>query len=382
MSDHADSARSAAIAGKSIGPPQRIMMTVDAVGGVWRYAMDLAEAMRGAGVETVFVGLGPVASAGQKSEANRIGTLEWLAAPLDWMVDDETMLDLISDQLAEIALRHSAELLHLNLPSQAIGLRADLPVVVVSHSCVVTWFAAMGASGLPAHWRWQKRRNRQGFDHADVVLAPSRSHATALRRCYGPIDNLTAVYNASRTCFPGCTKESFVFAAGRWWDEGKNGAVLDRAAAQVRWPVVMAGACEGPNGERLSIEHADCLGELSHDRVMALMSRAAIVVSPSIYEPFGLVALEAARSGAALVLADIDTYRELWNGAAVFADPNDPAAFANAFGRLAKDAGLRAELGRRAYLRSSKFTLGAQRDGMLDVYRRAMGRHSRLAAAE
>ncbi|RVM30833.1 glycosyltransferase family 4 protein [Sinorhizobium meliloti] len=365
------------------GPlPRRVLMTVDVVGGVWRYAMDLAAAMRDSGVETLIVGLGPQPSPEQRREAKSIGRLEWLSAPLDWMVEDESELDRVPQLLSELALRHSVDLLHLNLPSQAARITAEVPVVTVSHSCVATWFAAVRGSGLPEAWRWQKRLNRLGFDRADLVLAPSRSHAAALTRTYGEIHDLAVVYNASRNACFVSARENFVFAAGRWWDEGKNGAVLDRAAADIDWPVVMAGACEGPNGQHLAIMHADHEGELSHDRTMTLMSRAAIVVSPSVYEPFGLVALEAARAGAALVLADIETYRELWECAALFADPGDPAAFAEAVNRLTEDAKLRADLGRRARLRSADFTVEAQRDAVLAAYRRVMSGSDRLTAAE
>ena len=183
MIDRAPSAALPAEAGTGNRLPRRIIMTVDAVGGVWRYAMDLAEALRDAGVETVFAGLGPGPSTEQRRETARIGTLEWLAAPLDWMVDDESGLDAVPALLAELALKRFVDLLHLNLPSQAAGLAVELPVVAVSHSCVATWFDAVRGSGLPRDWRWQKRRNRQGFDRADVVLAPSRSHAAALARC-------------------------------------------------------------------------------------------------------------------------------------------------------------------------------------------------------
>ena len=56
-------------------PPRRILMTIDAVGGVWRYAMDLAAALRSESVETVFAGFGPAPSAHQRAEAEAIGTI-------------------------------------------------------------------------------------------------------------------------------------------------------------------------------------------------------------------------------------------------------------------------------------------------------------------
>jgi glycosyltransferase involved in cell wall biosynthesis len=134
----------------------------------------------------------------------------------------------------------------------------------------------------------------------------------------------------------------------------------------------MAGADRGPTGQRLVINNADFRGELPHSQVMALMRRAGIVVSPSLYEPFGLAPLEAAAAGAALVLSDIPTYRELWAGAALFADPHDPKAFAMAVNVLVADPGQRAALAQRARDRASGFSLSAQATAMQAVYRRLL----------
>ena len=76
------------------------------------------------------------------------------------------------------------------------------------------------------------------------------------------------------------------------------------------------------------------------------MARAAIVVVPSRWqEPFGLVALEALASGAALICADRGGLREVAGDAAVYVDPDDPAALAAAIRALAADAARRAALG-------------------------------------
>ncbi|WP_087003884.1 glycosyltransferase [Rhizobium sullae] len=357
-------------------------MTVDAVGGIWRYAMDLAGELRHGGVETVFAGFGPLPSAHQRREALSIGTLIWLEAPLDWTVDQEGRLVEIPKLLRRLVEEYPVDLLHLNLPSQAAGLAIGIPIVAVSHSCIATWFDSVRGCGLPHGWRWQNRRNRLGFDRADIVLAPSRSHADALRRCYGQITNLEVVHNCSRLVPLPAPKKDFVFAAGRWWDEGKNGVVLDQAAAFADWPVVMAGAAAGPSGQLFKAQHAEVAGELTHEETMVLMACAGIVASPSLYEPFGLAALEAARAGAALVLADIPTYRELWNGAAIFADPRAPRAFAAAINQLAADPVMRLDLGLLARRRSGEFLPDVQCHALLDVYARAMQHRHKLTAAE
>ena len=44
------------------------------------------------------------------------------------------------DTLVAIARDWGADLLHLNLPSQAAGFPDGMPVVVTSHSCLATWW--------------------------------------------------------------------------------------------------------------------------------------------------------------------------------------------------------------------------------------------------
>ncbi len=62
----------------------------------------------------------------------------------------------------------------------------------------------------------------------------------------------------------------------------------------------------------------------------AWLARSPIFASAALYEPFGLAVLEAAQAGCALVLSDIPTFRELWDGAALFVPADDAAAFAAA----------------------------------------------------
>jgi len=351
----------------------RILMTVDAVGGVWRYAMELARGLLTHNVEVVFAGLGPQPSKEQVDEANRLGTLIWLDEPLDWIAPDETAVKALPRKLCRLAEKEGADALHLNLPSQAAGMETDRPVLVVSHSCVVTWWQTMRKEPLPRRWEWMKRQNAEGMARADIVVSPSGSHAQAISECYGEQPNLMVVHNAISAFLQGAEKEPFVFAAGRWWDEGKNARILDEAAAKTSWPIVMAGPTCGPNGQEITLSHAGHPGEIPHSRVIAEVRRAGVVVSPSRYEPFGLAALEGARAGAALVLSDIPTYRELWSEAAVFFDPGDSDALAEALNRLAEDSALRSEMGLRALARSRRFTPDVQARRMAELYRQLVG---------
>lgn len=347
--------------------PKRVLMTVDAVGGVWRYAMDLAGQLSRNGTEFLFVGLGPEPSAPQRVEAEAIGKLVWLDIQPDWLAEDAA--DLADLPRAIETLATNADIIHLNAPSQAAELRASVPVVAVSHSCVPTWFATVRGENCPPHWSWQKTVNRSGLRAADAVIAPSQSHSRALQSCYGPLEHLTVIHNGSDRPPAKSQKRNTVLAAGRWWDEGKNVAALDAAAPLLDWEIAAAGALKGPNGAEATLTNIAHLGPLSATEMAYRMAEAAIVVSPSIYEPFGLVPLEGARAGAALVLTDIPTYRELWDGAAIFADPHAPQALADAINRLSGDPALRADLAAKALARSAVYSLEAQANAVEALYR-------------
>lgn len=357
-------------------PPRRVLMTLDAVGGVWRYAVDLATALTARGTEFVFVGLGPAPGRAQLSELDALGSVIWLDAPLDWMVDDETELDHVPRLIAEVADRFRVELIHANLPSQVARLDVRVPVVAVTHSCVVTWFRAVRGTDVPDGWRWQVRCNRRGFEAADVVVAPSQAHARLTQTCYGLAETPRVVHNTARPAAPSTRPLPIALAAGRWWDDGKNAGVLDAAAALAETTVEMAGPLRGPNGQQTRLEYARHVGEMDNSALRRLMSRRAIYCSPSIYEPFGLAPLEAAHCGAALVLSDIATFRELWDGAALFAAPDDPAGFARAIDQLVAKPDARAALATAAGRRAVAFGPHLQAEAMAEVYRRAATRHA------
>jgi glycosyltransferase involved in cell wall biosynthesis len=68
------------------------------------------------------------------------------------------------------------------------------------------------------------------------------------------------------------------------------------------------------------------------------------------------------------VLSDIPTFRELWDGAAVFAPPHDDQAFADAIQALCDNSDRRTALARAAQERAARFTVEAMTAGVLDVY--------------
>ena len=338
---------------------RRGLITLDAVGGVWRYAIDVARGLQAHGVDSLLVGFGPEPNAEQRAECGN-SEVVWTHEPLDWTVSDSRDLDRGTNMLASLAREWNADLMHLNLPSQAAGLPDECPVVVASHSCVPTWWHAVQGTNLPPAWAWQTEHNRAGLQRADAVIVASKSHAAALASVYGQLPPLHVIHNATAVEPANRPKEPMVLSVGRWWDPGKNGAILDEAAATTSWPVILAGPLEGPSGQHAVFRNVRTPGALPHLDVLGLMRRSAIFAAPSRYEPFGLAVVEAAVSGAALVLADIPTVRELWSGAALLVSPDDSSGWSRAVTELAEDPVLRLRLSAAAGARARRFTLSRQ----------------------
>jgi glycosyltransferase involved in cell wall biosynthesis len=94
-----------------------------------------------------------------------------------------------------------------------------------------------------------------------------------------------------------------------------------------------------------------------------------IVLVPSIYEGFGLPALEALASGRPVVTSSAPALLEVTGDAARVVDARDPAALAVAAIDLLSSRGAREELGRRGRARSMQFTWQRTVDRTIEIYR-------------
>lgn len=351
----------------------RLFMTADAAGGVWTYALDLAQGLADRGIATTLAVLGPEPDTARAARARSIRGLELIPTglPLDWTERSSDGVVRAAERLADLAGRSGADVVQLN--SAALGV-ADFPapVVVVAHACPATWHAAVRGEPLPAPLGWRKAMAARGYEAARAIVAPSRAFALATAERYG-LRRLPTVVRKGRPPVrasegPAAFRRE-AFAVGRLWDEAKNMDVLDRAAAWIEAPVTAAGPLRGPHGAAVRFERLIAFGPVSASDVARRLSARPVFVSASLYEPFGLSALEAAQAGCAMVLSDIPTHRELWDGAADFTPPRDARALAQAVNRLLADPERRAEQGSAARARARRYSLQAMVSGMLGVYR-------------
>ena len=347
----------------------RILITADTVGGVWTYATDLARALSPRGVEPVLVTMGPRPSDRQRQTVTGIELIE-TDLPLDWLADSPAELVDAGRQLARLADRLSADIVQINAPALAAAGSFSQHVVAVAHSCVGTWWQAVRGGRIAPDLSWRAELTVGGLRAADRAVAPSGAFATMLQQCYD-LPTSPAVVRNGRRALPIAPKplQHVAFTAGRLWDEGKNLWVLDKAATLTRVPIRAAGPAVGPNASAITLQHLALLGNLDETGVAAQLAQRPLFLSSAVYEPFGLAVLEAAQAGCALILSDIPTFRELWDGAARFVYPHDAAGYARAVDELVADPELRAQLGERARERSRDYTVDRMADQMLAIYR-------------
>jgi glycogen(starch) synthase len=340
--------------------PFRLMMTADAVGGVWRYALTLAAELSRATpsgrAEIYLAVMGPPPTAAQRVEAAAIPDLRLIAGdfPLEWMKRADQSFASSGAWLRELAAAFRPDIIHFNGYAHAAG-EWPVPSVVVGHSCVLSWWRAVHGVSAPPEWRGYARRVGQGLMQADRVVAPTAAMLRVLTEHYGASRGRVIANGCELDRFRVGTKEDFVLSAGRLWDEGKNLASLDAAAARIGCPVYVAGDFHHPNGRTSRPIASRLLGVLAPEALSEWMSRAAIYALPARYEPFGLSILEAAASGCALVLGDIPSLRELWHGAALFVPLGDSVALADAIEGLRADRAALRRLSAAAHRRSREF---------------------------
>lgn len=350
-------------------------MTADAVGGVWTYAVELCRGLSERGVDVLLATMGDALRADQRAEIAAIPRVMSAESGfrLEWMEDPWDDVDRAGDWLMRLADEFEPDVVHLNGYAHG-ALPWAQPVVVVGHSCVLSWWKAVKGEEAPASWERYREAVYAGIQKADQVIAPSAWMLRELERYYGPLGAPRVISNA-RTLPPvvDVMKESFVLCVGRLWDEAKNARALALAAEGLRWPVCLVGNPQGPGGVAADFPNVRLVGHRPNSEVWDLCRRASIYALPARYEPFGLSALEAAHAGCALVLGDIPSLREIWGDAAVFVDPNSPTALREAIARLIASPSELEQRRLAAKLRARRYSVKVMTEAYLDTYAELIG---------
>lgn len=360
----------------------KLFLTTDTVGGVWTYSLELASALAAeADTVVILATVGPRPTAEQQAQAAAIPGLQLAMTdlPLDWTASTPEELRSAATALAELATQCEADIVQLHAPAFAAA-DYPVPVICVVHSCLATWWAAVRGSAMVEDFAWRTELARAGLARASLVITPSRAFARAIQQAYGLTALPIAIHNGRKAPPPSSTAQLDVaLTAGRLWDEGKNVALFDQAAKLATTSFLAAGPLRGPNGAAVVLNSAKSLGALDPAELAQQLAARPVFVSAALYEPFGLTILEAAQTGCALVLADIPVFRELWEDAAIFVEP-EAESIAATVDLLIARPGEREKLGAAAAERAKLYTPQCTARAMLREYRILLD-HGRRAAA-
>jgi glycosyltransferase involved in cell wall biosynthesis len=363
----------------------RLLISTDTVGGVLTYTAQLAAQLEAAGDEVVVATMGPRLRQVQRDRLpERLHESDFR---LEWMEDPWDDVAAAGEWLLRLEQAERPDVVHLCSYAHGV-LPFAAPKVLVAHSCVLSWWRAVHGEEAPPSWDRYREEMRAGLEAADAVVAPTRAMLTELERDHALAPAKAHVIHNGTSPPPPADRQPFhaelhqllhpagvqvdavregevVLGSGRFWDAAKNLVALDAAAEGLPWPVVLAGDLGDGPGPR----HARSVGMLAGAELAALRREASVYAAPALYEPFGLGILEAAADGCALVLGDIPSLRELWDEAAIFVDPGDPAALHEVLACLIETPQLRADLGQRARRRAADYSIERSAAAYRRLYR-------------
>ncbi len=352
--------------------PRHVLMTADTMGGVWSCTVELSRALAARGVRVSIASMGRLPSEAQRAQVAAMPGVELHGSGyrLEWMEEPWDDVGRAGEWLLGLEQELEPDIVHLN--QLAFGaVPFSRPTVLVAHSCVCSWWQAVHGTPAPRSWDRYRRVVSAGLAGADLVGAPTHAMLRSLAHEYGVRGEGVVLPNGrDPDQFRPGAKEPVIMAAGRLWDAAKNLSALEAVAAEIPWPVRVAGPADHPDGGVVEARNVEMLGLLSQERLARELARASIYAFPARYEPFGLSILEAALAGCALVLGDVSSLREVWGSAAVYVRPDDHEALLAAIRDLVSDDARRKTLAARARDRALTYTPDALAAAYLAAYAR------------
>ena len=166
-----------------MGERRTILMSADASGGVFSYAISLSHALARRGARVVLAIMGGPLSVAQRKAAVRVPELALHESGyrLEWMDDPWEDVARAGAWLLEIEERTRPDIVHLNGYAHG-ALPFRVPKVVVAHTSVLAWFEAVEGRPAPARFDRYRREVAAGIAACAALVAPTRATMEATLR--------------------------------------------------------------------------------------------------------------------------------------------------------------------------------------------------------
>lgn len=343
-------------------------------GGLGRHVEGLTAALAGAGVGVTVLtpGLdGPEGAAPSGTRVLRAGSGTEVLPPEHWIAE---VLD-ANVAMAGLGLRSGvvADVIHVHdwMAGHAARILApalDLPVVATVHATERGRHMGHLPPGVSA-WIDEQERALVALADRTVVCATDMRQPAIDWLGASDVEVIPNGVDASRWAVGATRREDRVVFAGRLEYE-KGVQVLTRATHGLPVEVVVAGkGTHGPQLRREAHDRVRFAGHLDQPALAKLLSEATLAVVPSLYEPFGLAALEAMAAGTPVIASDVGGLREIVrDGAGVRVPPGDAAALRREIARLLADPSARDRLAAAGRIRARELSWSRTATRYLALY--------------
>ena len=268
--------------------------------------------------------------------------------------------------LPRAAARAGADVLHCTI--FRAPPRASLPTIVTVHDLAVLRQPEVFPAWTRLYGRTALRPTLRAADRVFAVSEFSKREVVELARV--DADRVDVVPNALEPVFSAAgprLEGDYVLAVGTL-EPRKNLARVVEATARAGVELRLVGE-RGWGDAGASGAHVSWLGRIDDDDLAAAYRGARCLVFPSLYEGFGIPALEAMACGTPVVTSAGGALEEVTGGAAVLVDPLDAAAIAAGIDEADRR---RDELVRRGLERAQLYTWERALDAAVAGYRRAL----------
>lgn len=119
-------------------------------------------------------------------------------------------------------------------------------------------------------------------------------------------------------------------------------------------------------------DHINYLGKVSKDTLVQAYNMADVLMTPSLYEGFGMTTLEAMACGTPVITSNTSSLPEVVGDAGILVDPMDIQGMVDAVCRLREDSAYRQSLINRGIERAKRFTWEETGEQIAQVYERTL----------
>ena len=275
----------------------------------------------------------------------------------------------------ELDVIHAHWAIPMGLVATSSRVLHRLPVVITAHGRDLYLNAMDGSTRGPG---WARPITGLALRSADRIIFTTEDYASYAKEYRVNPERYVVIPNGVDTEMfrPGLGGADLRSRAGAGpddlvllfvgsFDEKKGLFVLIKATARLVHlgsPIRLVMAGDGPLRTALEemirdvglTDRVTMLGQVEHRALPAVYAGCDLYVQPSLIEPFGVVALEAAASGKAVVATDIPGLRTVVSAdTGVLVPPGDAQALADAIDGLTGNGAIRERMGQRGRERAA-----------------------------